>query len=47
MEMVMGIPDSIIVMNQGQIIAQGPPSEIRESKDVQDAYLGTGDVQTV
>lgn len=41
MEMVMSIPDSIIVMNQGRVIAQGSADEIRTSEKVQDAYLGT------
>lgn len=40
-ELVMDIADKILVMNQGRIIAFGTPLEIRESDDVQDAYLGT------
>ena len=40
MNMIMGISDSITVLHQGKILAQGTPGEIRGSKLVQDAYLG-------
>jgi len=40
MNMIMGISDSITVLHQGKILAQGTPGEIRGSKAVQDAYLG-------
>ncbi len=40
MNMIMGISDSITVLHQGKILAQGTPAEIRASKSVQDAYLG-------
>jgi len=39
-EMVMSISDNISVMNQGRIIAEGSPEEIRHNKFVQEAYLG-------
>lgn len=39
-EMVMSISDNISVMNQGRIIAEGSPEEIRHNKSVQEAYLG-------
>ena len=39
-EMVMSISDNISVMNQGRIIAEGSPEEIRNNKFVQEAYLG-------
>ena len=39
-EMVMSISDNISVMNQGRIIAEGSPEEIRYNKIVQEAYLG-------
>ncbi len=43
MNMIMGISDSITVLHQGKILAQGTPAEIRSSKTVQDAYLGGHD----
>ncbi len=39
-EMVMAISDSISVMNQGRIIAEGSPEEIRQNSLVREAYLG-------
>jgi len=39
-EMVMAISDSISVMNQGRIIAEGSPEEIRQDDSVREAYLG-------
>ncbi len=40
MSVVMGISDRISVLYNGAHIATGPPEEIREDQDVQDAYLG-------
>jgi branched-chain amino acid transport system ATP-binding protein len=40
MEMIMGISDSITVLHQGRVLAQGTPAEIRANADVQQAYLG-------
>ncbi|GAC1534273.1 MAG: ABC transporter ATP-binding protein [Candidatus Velthaea sp.] len=40
MEMIMGISDSITVLHQGKVLADGRPEEIRSSSKVQEAYLG-------
>lgn len=40
MDVVMSLADTITVLDQGQIIAEGTPSEIQANQAVQDAYLG-------
>jgi len=40
MSFTLGISDSIIVLDAGQVIATGKPDEIRQNKAVLDAYLG-------
>lgn len=40
MDMVMSISDTITVMNQGRILAEGSPHEIANNPQVQTAYLG-------
>jgi ABC-type branched-subunit amino acid transport system ATPase component len=40
MNMIMGISDSITVLHQGKILADGTPAEIRANARVQEAYLG-------
>lgn len=40
MSVISGISDEVVVMNNGQAIASGPFSEVREDEDVQNAYLG-------
>jgi branched-chain amino acid transport system ATP-binding protein len=40
MSLVMGICDHITVLDFGQVIAEGPPSEIQRNEAVIEAYLG-------
>jgi len=40
MDVVFSLADWIVVMNRGQVLAEGPPAEIRENRDVRDVYLG-------
>ncbi len=42
MRLIMGVCERIIVMNFGKSLATGTPSEIRNHKDVLEAYLGKG-----
>lgn len=44
MRFVMGISDRIIVLEHGEIIAEGQPKEIQENQKVIDAYIGTGNI---
>jgi branched-chain amino acid transport system ATP-binding protein len=41
MPVVMELADRITVMNNGRILAEGLPVEIRNDREVQEAYLGT------
>lgn len=43
MNVVMQTADLVTVLDQGEILAQGTPADIRANKDVQAAYLGTAD----
>ena len=47
MNVVMSISDYITVMHQGQVLAEGTPTEIAANEVVQSAYLGQlyGDLQ--
>ncbi|MFW6153296.1 MAG: ABC transporter ATP-binding protein [Halobacteriota archaeon] len=42
MDVIMSISDTVIVMDQGQVLVEGPPEIIREDERVIDAYLGDG-----
>ncbi|MFC5973512.1 ABC transporter ATP-binding protein [Halomarina salina] len=40
MDIVMNISDTVLVLQNGSIIASGPPSEVQADESVQEAYLG-------
>ena len=40
MKLIMSLCDRIVVLNKGQLIAEGSPQEVQRNKDVQEAYLG-------
>jgi branched-chain amino acid transport system ATP-binding protein len=42
MDMIMTLSDTIAVLQEGRLIADGDPDEIRNNKAVQEAYLGGG-----
>jgi branched-chain amino acid transport system ATP-binding protein len=42
MNIALSLSENITVLNEGRIIAEGPPREISESEEVQKVYLGIG-----
>jgi len=42
MNIALSLSDTITVLNEGRVIAEGPPREISESEEVQRVYLGIG-----
>jgi ABC-type branched-subunit amino acid transport system ATPase component len=40
MEVIMNLSDTIIVMDQGDVLTEGTPEEVRQDERVVDAYLG-------
>jgi branched-chain amino acid transport system ATP-binding protein len=45
MRLVMGISDTVIVLNHGVVIAEGPPAAIQSHPEVVRAYLGSAAAQ--
>ncbi len=41
MDVVFALAQRIVVMNYGQVLADGTPAEIRENQEVREIYLGT------
>ena len=39
-DFILNIADDVIVMNEGKIIAQGKPEQIKKNKEVMRIYLG-------
>jgi len=40
MDVVFTLADWIVVLNRGRVLAEGPPAEIRENREVREVYLG-------
>jgi branched-chain amino acid transport system ATP-binding protein len=44
MDVVFSLADRITVLHRGQVLAVGPPEEIKENRQVKDAYLGDAEL---
>jgi branched-chain amino acid transport system ATP-binding protein len=42
MDVVFGHADRLLVLNRGELIAEGKPEEVRQRADVRAIYLGAG-----
>jgi branched-chain amino acid transport system ATP-binding protein len=47
MQAVMNLADTVFVLNEGRLIAEGPPTQIAADPGVIEAYLGRGAVRAV
>lgn len=45
MGMVMDLSDHVVVLNFGQVIAEGEPDQVQSNPEVVKAYLGSGNVE--
>ena len=44
MDVIMNECEDIIVMNSGQLLTRGPPSEVKQNEDVIEAYFGSDEL---
>ena len=45
MDAVFGHADRLLVLNRGELIAEGKPEDVRARQDVRDIYLGAGSLE--